>query len=291
MIDFLKKIHARAVGINRRNLHCIYPNNPRRRFPEVDDKILSKELLRRAGIAVSPTLEILEHQGQIAEFFDNLKRWTAFALKPASGSGGRGLKIGKRAPGGAWVDHAGRPLDRMALAFHLAAILNGEYSLSSEHDRVLVETLLVDNETLSDIHGGSGLSDTRIIAHRGRAVMAMLRMPCRGSGGAANLHAGGLGLGIDLDSGRTTHATRHGLPIERHPDTRADLAGIVLPGWRAMLDIAGKINRAFGMDYLGVDLVHDRVLGPLVLEVNARPGLEIQLANRRGLRAAIGTLP
>ena len=30
--------------------------------------------------------------------------------------------------------------------------------------------------------------------------------------------------------------------------------------------------------------VLDRDLGPLILELNARPGLNIQLANRRGLR-------
>lgn len=38
-----------------------------------------------------------------------------------------------------------------------------------------------------------------------------------------------------------------------------------------------------GLGYIGVDIVLDRDLGPLVLELNARPGLSIQLANKIGL--------
>ncbi|MRR31196.1 alpha-L-glutamate ligase-like protein, partial [bacterium] len=42
-----------------------------------------------------------------------------------------------------------------------------------------------------------------------------------------------------------------------------------------------------GLGYLGVDLVIDRDRGPLLLELNARPGLAIQLANRHGLRTRL----
>jgi glutathione synthase/RimK-type ligase-like ATP-grasp enzyme len=38
-----------------------------------------------------------------------------------------------------------------------------------------------------------------------------------------------------------------------------------------------------GLGYLGVDLMIDEDKGPLMLEVNARPGLAIQLANGIGL--------
>lgn len=38
-----------------------------------------------------------------------------------------------------------------------------------------------------------------------------------------------------------------------------------------------------GLGYIGVDLVIDRERGPLLLELNARPGLAIQMANREGL--------
>ncbi len=38
-----------------------------------------------------------------------------------------------------------------------------------------------------------------------------------------------------------------------------------------------------GLDYLGVDVLIDRDRGPVLLELNARPGLAVQLANRGGL--------
>ena len=38
-----------------------------------------------------------------------------------------------------------------------------------------------------------------------------------------------------------------------------------------------------GLGYLGVDVVIDREQGPLILELNARPGLAIQIANQSGL--------
>ena len=54
--------------------------------------------------------------------------------------------------------------------------------------------------------------------------------------------------------------------------------------------IAACCYDAIPLGYLGVDLVVDAELGPMVLELNARPGLTIQLANRRGLRASMETL-
>ncbi len=38
-----------------------------------------------------------------------------------------------------------------------------------------------------------------------------------------------------------------------------------------------------GLGYQGIDIVLDREQGPLILELNARPGLNIQIANRAGL--------
>ena len=38
-----------------------------------------------------------------------------------------------------------------------------------------------------------------------------------------------------------------------------------------------------GLGYQGVDIVLDKDMGPLILELNARPGLNIQIANRAGL--------
>jgi len=42
-----------------------------------------------------------------------------------------------------------------------------------------------------------------------------------------------------------------------------------------------------GLGYLGVDIVLDRTKGPLILELNARPGLNIQIANKIGLKSRL----
>jgi D-alanine-D-alanine ligase-like ATP-grasp enzyme len=39
-----------------------------------------------------------------------------------------------------------------------------------------------------------------------------------------------------------------------------------------------------GLGYLGADIVLDKQQGPMLLELNARPGLAIQVANQAGLQ-------
>ncbi len=57
--------------------------------------------------------------------------------------------------------------------------------------------------------------------------------------------------------------------------------------WTEVLNIAARSADAIGLGYLGVDIVIDRHRGPLLLELNARPGLAIQIANRSGLAPRI----
>lgn len=45
-----------------------------------------------------------------------------------------------------------------------------------------------------------------------------------------------------------------------------------------------------GLGYLGADLVLDRDQGPMIIELNARPGLAIQVANRAGLAPRVAVI-
>jgi hypothetical protein len=49
------------------------------------------------------------------------------------------------------------------------------------------------------------------------------------------------------------------------------------------LEIAVRATDCTGLGYVGADIVVDARRGPVVLELNARPGLAIQIANRSGL--------
>jgi alpha-L-glutamate ligase-like protein len=129
-----------------------------------------------------------------------------------------------------------------------------------------------------------GIPDIRTLVFRGVPVMAMVRLPTRASDGRANLHQGAVGAGIDLASGRTTSAVYRNRIVATHPDTDHVLAGLEIPNWSRLLDLAARCHDLTSLGYLGVDVVLDAHYGPLMLELNARPGISIQIANRVGLR-------
>ncbi len=90
--------------------------------------------------------------------------------------------------------------------------------------------------------------------------------------------------GMDLDAGVITQAVWKGRRATHHPDTGEELSGRPVQHLRACVELAQRCRGAVPLDYMGVDLMLDAELGPVVIEVNSHPGLSIQLANGRGLR-------
>jgi alpha-L-glutamate ligase-like protein len=277
------EISEKVLGINRRNLEYVFECNPRKRFFLADDKLVAKQRLVAARLPTPETLAVVSHRREFAAAIEEIGRHPGCVVKPAQGRGGGGVLMLVR-QGSGWRDAAGTDVTAEDLSFHMASILSGMFSFDHLSDRVLAEPLLEDAAAVKQLHGGCGVADVRLIAHRDRPVMAMLRLPTRTSHGASNLHAGGIGVGVELATGVTTHGIHGGRPAASHPDTGTALAGVSLPHWPQVLEIAGRVNAVFELGYLGVDLVLDAKRGPLVLEVNVRPGLEIQLANLEGLR-------
>ncbi|MGH7818664.1 MAG: sugar-transfer associated ATP-grasp domain-containing protein, partial [Candidatus Binatia bacterium] len=153
-------------------------------------------------------------------------------------------------------------------------------------DEALLEYRVRSDPAIGAMSFG-GVADVRILVFLGVPLMAMLRLPTRRSDGRANLHMGGIGVGVDLVSGRTVRATGPDGEVDRHPDLGVPLVGVELPSWQAILEIATRCYDALGLGYFGADVVLDAEHGPMVLEVNGRPGLSIQLANDRGLRTLL----
>ncbi len=210
-------------------------------------------------------------------------------LKPARGAGGGGILVIVGRRGDAFVKGSGATLGWPALATHAADVLAGVYSLTTQEDALLVEGLIVPAPELRPLSVG-GVPDLRILVFRGVPIMAMLRLPTRRSDGRANLHLGGIGVGVDLDAGRTTFGLAGRKVIARHPDVDLPLGGLTLPDWDATLLLATRAADTVGLGFVGVDVVLDAHRGPLVLELNARPGLAIQQANRRGLRPLLAAV-
>jgi hypothetical protein len=114
--------------------------------------------------------------------------------------------------------------------------------------------------------------------------MAMIRIPTKESDGKANLHLGGIGIGIDMATGVTTNAIMRERFIDTIPGTEISLSGIRIPYWNTILDIAIRTADITKLGFTGIDIAIDRDAGPVVLEANARPGLAIQIANLAPLK-------
>ena len=273
-------------GINRRNVELVYAHNRRGDYPIADDKLLCKELLVKAGVPVAETIVVCDGLFAIARTLEVLEAHEQFVVKPANGSGGEGIVVvGERLGPGRWRRAGGAELTARELHRHLASIVLGAFSGQLE-DRVFIERRVVPHDVYRDLWA-DGLCDLRIITLRGTPFIAMVRVPTAQSGGKANLHQGGLGLAIDLDAGTTVRAVHRGRSVTHHPETGRPLVGLVLPAWEATLDAARRAAGAVPLGYLGVDVVVDRERGPLLLEINARPGLEIQNVCGYGIGAAL----
>ncbi|WP_077731941.1 alpha-L-glutamate ligase-like protein [Methylocaldum sp. 14B] len=270
------------MGMNERNADFILPYNPRRYFPLVDDKSKTKALALSAGIAVPKLYGIVEIEHQIEKLREMVEPYEDFVIKPAHGSGGEGILIIVGRQNGRHRKASGALANDDEVGHHISNILSGMYSLGGLPDSALIE-YRVKFDPIFDQISYQGVPDIRTIVFRGVPVLAMMRLPTRLSDGKANLHQGAIGVGIDLASGRTFSGVWRETPIDQHPDTGGKLAGLEIPYWSEILALTARCHDLVKLGFIGVDIVLDKNFGPLMLEINARPGLSIQLANKIGI--------
>lgn len=277
---------AGVLGLNARNALYIAGSNPRRLYPLVDDKLLTKQLALDADLAVPKLYGVVATYRDARQFERAISDHEDFVIKPARGAGGDGIVVIAGRMGSNFLKVSGAPMSADDIVYHLGNILSGAYSFGGRPDQAMIE-YRVRPDAVFDAISHLGVPDVRVIVFRGFPVLAMLRLPTRLSGGKANLHQGAVGAGIDIASGLTTHGVWHEDGVDRHPDTMQPLANVAIPGWDRILELSARCYELTGLGYLGVDIVIDRDHGPLILELNARPGLSIQIANRLGLRARL----
>lgn len=279
-----RRLHSLGIlGMNQRNADYIMRYNPRRLYPLVDDKHHTKRMALAAGLAVPELYDVVEIQRQIPALHEKLAQYSdGFVVKPAHGSGGEGILVITGHARGGYRKSSGVLISREEFEFHTSNILSGLYSLGGQPDCALIERR-IDFDPVFQGVSYQGVPDIRTIVFRGIPVMAMIRLPTRASDGKANLHQGAVGVGVDLASGRTLMGTWNGALLDQHPDTGGTIHGLAIPHWENILRLTAACADLVGLGYLGVDVVLDRSLGPLMLEMNARPGLAIQIANRAGM--------
>jgi alpha-L-glutamate ligase-like protein len=270
------------LGMNRRNAACILDHNPRGKFPVVDDKMRLHRLCREVGVPTPEIYAEITSYSMLRRLGELLGDHDDFVVKPNRGSAGRGVLVITGRDEQGYRRHNGELIERDDLRQHVSDVLSGTYSLGGQPDSALIQQRIRLHPAFAAITY-KGIPDVRVILYRDEPAMAMLRLPTKQSGGRANLHQGGIGTGIDLETGVTHHAVQRDRFVDTHPDTGRPVVGMQVPHWAEILDLSRKVSKAVGLGYVGVDVVVDASGGPMLLEANARPGLAIQIANGRGL--------
>lgn len=274
--------HLGIMGMNQRNVNYISRYNDRSLYPLVDNKLLTKDLAMRNNVSTTMLIGSIKNQYDVQNFSKIIGDRTAFCIKPARGSGGKGILVIQRREENIYYKPNGQALTSSDVERHLSNILAGLFSLGGKQDMALIEDLINFDDVFADF-SYEGVPDVRVIVFMGYPVMSMMRLSTAASDGKANLHQGAVGVGICLNSGKAIHAVQKNEPVFKHPDTGADLSTLQVPHWQTVLTLAASCYDMSKLGYIGTDIVLDKKRGPLLLELNARPGLAIQTANGAGL--------
>ena len=291
----IKDKYNQILGLNRRNQEYIRPYNSSFSKYIADNKILTKRILKKELIQTPEMYKLIRSKKQL-QFLDWASLPKSFVIKPNKGTGGSGIIVfyGKKKGQEAWIRPNGTIMTQRDIVLHIENILEGRFSMGSKNDIAIIEERIKTDSLLKQ-YSYKGVPDIRIICFNLVPVMAMLRLPTKRSNGTANLHSGAICTGIDIGTGITTYSMHMKASAFRTDsykliDTTLDLAenkplgGIQIPYWDEILEIALKCQKASKLGYIGVDIALDIEKGPVVFELNARPGLGIQVANQAGIR-------
>ena len=272
---------ANVLSINNRNLGFIYPHNLRRDFPIANDKLLCKKVLSEVGVVVPETHFSYSYFYDLKNLAQDLSGLQDFVIKPANGSGGNGIIVIVKQGDGGWYSVGGNFYGIEDIKKHISDIIFGVFSHDMQ-DAAIIEQRIIQHQDMNKICD-LGLADVRVILFNHQPTLAMSRIPTSESDGKANLHQGAIGLGINIESGKTQHAIKAGEVITHHPDSQQALLDITIPYWSDAMALAIKSAETVPLKYLGVDIAISEN-GPVMIEINARPGIEIQNANDTAMR-------
>lgn len=284
------------LGLNSRNHLYTSVYNSRGGKKIANSKLETKKVLAKVGIRVPKSYAIIRTPEEL-ENFDFYTLPADFVIKPDNGLGGQGIivieKRGKYA--GEWITSRGELQNVEDLKLHVADILAGQYSMDDLPDVAYIEERVRVHPVFAR-YSYHGTPDIRVIVFNKVPVMSYVRLPTEESGGRANLFQGAAAAGIDMATGITTYGIHHAKPVEFFPDSRRKLRGIAIPQWDEILETAVKAAETAELGYMASDIVlqpevdregeidKDKPAIPMILEINAQPGLKIQIANRAGLR-------
>src|SRR5690554_704684 len=95
-MDWISPRKLRKLGIlnmNRRNVDYIARYNERASYPLVDNKLKTKLAVSEYGVKTPELLQVVRQQHEISHFREMAEGLAGFAIKPAKGSGGKGITV------------------------------------------------------------------------------------------------------------------------------------------------------------------------------------------------------
>ncbi len=267
---------------NARNLKYIKGFNSKMARKLADSKLKTKEFLKSRGVPVPKTLAILKNHDQVT-LERVMELDPPFVVKPNNWFGWKWIIVVDEVDAsGNFVANTGDIYSPEQMKIHLLNVLDGFFSLSWSRDRALIEKkIVITNEV--QVLGTFWLPDVRIIVFNMVPIMAMLRIPTKESDWKANIHWWACAAGIDIWTGKLTYITQHSKIVKSVPWV-GDVRGLVLPDWDKMLEMSVRVQKETNIWYLGCDIVMDHKEGPLLLEINIRPWIAIQIANMARLK-------
>lgn len=283
-----------VLGLNARNILFVSRYNKKTGKKIADHKLLTKSALRKAKLPIPRLYRVFRKFNEIDKFDFIKKLAESFVVKPDNSLGGEGILVveqhGKYA--GEWLTTTGETVNVSDFKLLIRDILEGRFSMDNRPDIAFVEERIRIHKAFEKVSWG-GTPDIGVLVFNKVPVMAYLRLPTKESGGRANMFQGAIACGIDMATGITTNAVKGmgASPIKFFPDTRRKLVGLKIPVWDEILKLAVDCQLAVPkLGFMRADIVLQPSLQkpgkiyPKVLEINAQPGLKIQLANRAGLR-------
>lgn len=287
MLKTLLKFNT-VLGINERNHEYVRKYNNRSARLIADNKVLTKKTLREAEIPTPKTIKIIKNRKQLDQLdLESLPK--SFVVKPVNGYEGSGIEIiYNRNKKGQYICAKSKKLLPEELIYHMRTILEGRYSHNYNPDHVLIEERIQPHHAFR-VYTYKGTPDIRIVLFKRVPVMAMVRWPTIESHGKANLSQGAVGSGVDLSSGIVTNSIQEDKTgkirlVEFVPGSKVRYSGFKIPYWNKILTYATKSADVTGLGFCAVDFLIDRKEGPMIVELNARPGLRVQIANQDGLK-------
>lgn len=275
---------SHILGLNARSYLYLSRYNKKAGKKIADSKLRTKKFLKKFNLPHPRMIAHFETRDSIANFDWN-KLQDNFVIKPASAYAGEGIILARKRLSEERFQLMDGSITTLAdIKLHLADILEGRFDKYDFPGAVLIEERIVKHPLFKK-YAYKGTPDIRIIVVNRVPVLSMLRLPTKESKGRANRSQGAVCVGIDMATGITTRAVQWDRPIRRVAEyPKLKFNGLKIPWWDDMLKIAIEAQEHIALKYMAVDFLLDPIKGPLIVELTARPGLSIQLANGVGLR-------